>query len=177
MKHLAVIIGYPGIYQPGLILRYQFLFSIRIFGQISVIATSGYSNKRISDNIEYPAPLYKLSFVPKSGFANGMLRNLADTLKEDNRNVARYVVLWFGSSFFGRSYLHQCLFLIHYIDKLLLAGPVCALPLHHQEVHRDADRQAVHRANPELYRRIFLRCLERLFLPSLTLRGVYTVYS
>ena len=43
---------------------------------------------------------------------------------------------------------------------LLLAGPVRALHLHHQEVYRDADRQAVHRANPELDRRVFLRCLD-----------------
>ena len=40
-------------------------------------------------------------------------------------------------------------------------GALRPVHLHHQEVHRNADRQAVHWENAELHRRIFLRGLGR----------------
>ena len=58
----------------------------------------------------------------------------------------------------------------------IVAGTIRPLHLHHQEVHRDADWQAVYWENPELDGRIFLRGLvlppvplSRLSLCSLSL--------
>ena len=46
-------------------------------------------------------------------------------------------------------------------SKQIFTGALRPVHLHHQEVHRNADRQAVHRENTELHRRIFLCGLER----------------